>query len=135
MITFKVNVPEASLKTIKAAIDRKVAEVLEFAALKTYNYILTHEYPYWSGAYVSSWNISVGSPDTSFNVSKLDKGVYLPPEIRFDLGTVGANDTIFISNYASHSYQIEYDGTPRHDGGYYIANQAVNNTLMSSKYF
>lgn len=135
MLKVTVSVPEASIKAIKKAIEKKLIQVLEDVSLQTYNYILTNEYPYFSGSYISSWNINAGSPDTSYNAPLLNQNAYPVPTVKMQLGISNAYQPVYISNYAPHSMDVEVLGTPRHPTPWLIAAGARNHTLMSYRYF
>lgn len=135
MLKVTVTVPEASIKAIKKAIEKKLIQVLEDVSLKTYNYILTHDYPYYSGSYIASWNINVGSVNRSYKAPG-EPNDYSPPMLQKSLNISNPYQTVYLSNYAPHSYQVEVLGTPSHPkDGWYIAAEARYNTLMSYKFY
>lgn len=135
MLKVSVKIPDASLKAIKKAVEAKLMKVVEEVSLKTYNYILTHDYPYHSGSYISSWNINVSSPDRSFN-APAEPNKYPAPTVKLDLNLSNPYQKVYLTNYAPHSYQVEVIGTPTHpNDGWYIAAEARYNTLLSYRFF
>lgn len=135
MVTIGFKISANALDTLRKQVEETLSRVVVDVAVKTYNNILHQEFPYYSGSYISSWNISVGSPDTSYNEPLWQRGVYLAPREAKTLSIASPYQTVYISNYTPHAYQVEYDGTPKHLGGWYIATAAKNNTIMSYKFF
>lgn len=129
----RVKISKAAFKNVEKYIKKRVTEITESVSLKIYNGIILGEYPYWSGSFISSWRLSIGSPDTSYNAPG-NIGQYSVPGVKYDL-KVRFGQTVFISNNAPHAYQVEFMGTPRHKGeGWYVAHHAVNNTVLTYKF-
>jgi hypothetical protein len=135
MVTIGFKIPAGALEACRRQIEEKLSRVVVDVAAKTYNNILHQEFPYYSGAYISSWRISVGSPDRSFNEPLWQRGVYLAPREVRGLSIASAYQPVYISNYAPHAGKVEYEGTPKHSDGWYIATAAKNNTILSYKFF
>lgn len=135
MVTIGFRIPQGALEACKKQIESKLATIVADVATKTYNSILRSSWPYYSGSYISSWNISVGSKDSSYNDPVWQRGVYLAPREVKTLSVPSAYTKVYISNSTPHAMQVEIDGTPTHDGGWYIAAHARNNTLGSYKFF
>ena len=139
MLKFSVTVSEASIAAIKKAVEAKAREVMELAAVKIYNTIVTGseggDYPYYSGSYISSWTIQAGSPKTAFKQPYFNPGMYDAPDPV--LGIKGGEQTqvIYISNYAPHAGQVELSGTPRHTMPWMQAHMAVNDVVGKYRFF
>lgn len=133
MLTATVKIPKSSMDLLKRIIEAKCVQVLEEVSLKTYNYILTHDYPYYSGAYISSWTINVDSPEkVSHEAHRLNE--YSEPNVQLALNIQNPYQTVFIANYADHAYKVEVLGTPTHPrDGWWIASEARWNTLLSAR--
>lgn len=134
------NTSQFDLEKIRRLIEKKSSEVVEHVALKTYNAILLNEFPYYSGSYISSWNINVGAPDTSFNApsawgTRGPNVQYAIPEVKYDIDQVNPYQSVFISNYAPHAYQVEFNGTPKHPDPWMIAHHAVSSASTSFRFF
>lgn len=134
------NTSQFDLDKIRSLIEKKISETTERVALKIYNSILLNEFPFYSGSYISSWNINVGSPDTSFNPpsdwgTKGPNVQYAVPQIKYDLGNINPYQSVFISNYAPHAAIVEFDGTPRHPDPWMIAHHAANSSVSSFRFF
>jgi hypothetical protein len=137
-LSFKVD-PKV-LKGVENYIKGEVARITESVGLKTYNSIVMGEYPYWSGSYVTSWNLSVGAPKFSIN-EPAGKNEYPRPDESYYLINRKGNEynvqfgqIVYLTNATPHAMQVEYEGTPTHDGGWYIAHEAVNQTVLSYKF-
>lgn len=137
MLKFTVTVPETSVAAIKKAVERKARESVELVALKIYNTIVTGseggDYPYYSGSYISSWNIQYSSPDTSYNKPYRNRGYYIAPSPV--LGLSGEGNVIYISNYVPHAGQVELEGTPSHPSPWMQAHRAVNDVIGKYRFF
>ena len=138
-------VDKKSMTSVKKFIEKSLASITEQVALKTYNHIVdpleVGSYPYYTGSYISSWKITTvpngknDAPNKEYNPSNVEAGHYARPSIIYDIGTVLPYEKIIISNYSPHSYKVEYMGTPKHSQqGWYVANHAVNNTVMTYKF-
>lgn len=135
MLTATVKIPTSSMDKLKRIIERKAMQVLEDVSLKTYNYILTHDYPYYSGAYISSWTISVDTPEKVSHEAHR-AGEYTAPNVQMALNIQNPYQPVYISNYADHSFKVEYLGTPTHPKeGWYVASEARWNTIGSYRFF
>ena len=134
-IRFKID--KSSLKSVNGFIEKQLTKITEQVGVKTYNQILLGSYPYWSGSYISSWNISSGSPDKTVNAPPKDRSqnVYAVPEIIYRVENVQPYQPIYISNYTPHSYKVEYMGTKYspHEG-WYVATNAVNTISLSYRF-
>lgn len=135
MITVSVKIPEATLTKVRKAIEVKLKAHVEEIALHAYNYIVTHEYPYYSGSYASSWNIRGGAPDKSYKKPEFKRGVYPEPDVKRDFNITNVYQTIYISNYVPHAAEVELVGTPTHTFPWRIAAEAKNATLMKYRMF
>lgn len=135
MLKVSVKIPDASLKAIKRSIEAKLKERLELVALQAYNYIVTHEYPYYSGSYASSWNIQAGTPDKSYNQPLLNRGYYPEPDVKLGFKVNNVYDKVFISNYTPHARMIELSGSPTHPTPWLIAASARDATVLRYRFF
>lgn len=143
MIKVTTEIKQEDIDRIKKYINKFVAKTMEKVALWTYNSIVHNSEPYWSGAYLSSWNISIGSPDKSYNTPpEYKKGK--PPEFTYPhpseiyYFTVKEEDikkSIYITNAIPYASMIEYEGTPKHESPWMIATHARNNVVGSFKFF
>jgi len=130
----KFEVSKKNLNRLENFIKKKLAQITENIGVQTYNMILTGEYPYYSGSYISSWNLSVGSPDMNYNVPSGLRGAWTPPEIVYGLGEISFGQKVYITNAAPHASLVEYEGTPTHpENGWYIAAHAKNQILLTYK--
>lgn len=135
MLKVSVNIPEASLKAVRKAVEAKLKERLELIALQTYNYIVMHEQPYYSGSYASSWNIRAGTPDRSFNKPVFKRDVYAPADTEMAINIPNVYSKVYISNYVPHAREVELVGTPSHTFPWMIAASARNATLLRYNFF
>lgn len=143
MITVKFDLSKFSEAKVRKLIGDKVAEVTERVALKTYNYLVGFaDWPYWSGSYISSWKIGIGSPDRSFNApaTRTTNGpsvTYSVPDIEFHLPNKNQPyQKIYISNSTPHAFKVEYEGTKSNDYHPWLtATVARNNTVQTFKFF
>lgn len=135
MLKVSVKIPDAAMRKVKQAIEAKLKEHLELISLQIYNYIVTHDYPYYSGSYASSWNIQSGTPDKSFNKPLLNRGYYPEPDVKMALKVNNVYDKVYISNYTPHAAQVELSGTPNHPTPWLIATEARNATIMRYRFF
>lgn len=139
MLKFDVKISEASMKDIRQAVEAKAREVVELAAVRIYNKIVTGsegaDFPYYSGSYIASWTIQSGSPNTSYKQPYWNKNLYDAPDPV--LGVSGAEkvNTIYISNHVPHAGQVELDGTPRHPSPWMQAHYAVNDVVGKYRFF
>ena len=130
----KFEVSKKKLDKLEKFIKKKLTQITENVGVQTYNMILTGEYPYYSGSYISSWNISVGSPDLKYNVPSGLRGAWSIPEVIYSLSGVSFGQNIYITNAAPHASLVEYEGTPTHpENGWYIAAHAKNQILLTYK--
>lgn len=136
MLKATVRIPKSSMDKLKRIIEAKCVQVLEEVSLKTYNYIVgPSEHPYFSGSYIASWNISVGSMDSSYKQPMMQRGVYKSPNLKFDLNIQNPYQAVYITNSAPHAAQVELEGTPTHEYPWMVAASARNATLMSYRFF
>ena len=135
MVTIGFRIPQGALEACRKQIESKLSRVVADVAVKTYNSILHQEFPYYSGSYISSWNINIGSSDRSYNEPVWQRGVYIAPREARAITLPSAYSKVYLTNAAPHAYQVEYEGTPKHSGGWEIATAARNNTVMSYKFF
>lgn len=136
MITVSASVSKASIARCKAYIDKQIAIRVAKAGTKIYNTIvggkLNQDFPFWSGAYISSWNYNFGSVDTSYNESPSNtKGApaikYQRPRQQSITPNLSAPYTpLYISNSVPHAYKVEFEGTPKHLEPWMVATNAVN---------
>lgn len=133
MITIGFKVDRADIDRLTKNIEKQVAKIAENVAVKTYNAIVTNpnQFPYYSGAYISSWTVQAGSPDMNYNTSDWVEGQYSVPQAITSIGGVSYGKPIYISNNAGHAYQVEVMGTPLHPHeGWFTAAHAVNQTVL-----
>lgn len=122
------------------AIENHVVEVTESLATKVYNHIILNDYPYWSGSYISSWNINIGSIDPSYNEppswgSSEEKVSYSVPEIVNKLHGLKPYQAVYVSNATPHAEKIEDSGTKTSEyTPWKIAYHAFNNVSKSFVY-
>ena len=132
----KLKVSKADLMKVKKELLEKANDIRDDFAVKTYNSIVTNEshYPYWTGSYISSWNITVGDKKGKTNKSDVEDE-FSPPAPVTNLTFSSLGQPVYISNYAEHAYQVEYLGTgTHHHEGWFTANHALNTTRLSYKY-
>ena len=136
MVTIGFKIPAGALEACKKQIEAKLAGVVADVAVKTYNNILHQDFPYWSGSYISSWNISVGSPDRTYNEPVWTRGVYIAPREARNITLPTPYQTVYISNYTPHAGLVEYQGTKTSGfQPWHIATSARNNTVLGYKFF
>ena len=137
------NTSQFDLEKIRKVIENKIVDVRNKTLIRVYNIIATmDEYPYWSGTYMASFNISVGSPDMSHvplptNSHGQASVHYARPRER-SLGTVTDTNpyqTGYITNAVPHAYKVEFVGTPKHPDPWMIAHHAVNSVRTSLRFF
>jgi hypothetical protein len=137
MIGIKFKVDPASVKKVEGFLQNEVAKITGQVAQRTYNSIVTNDgqYPYWSGAYISSWTIQAGSPKFVSNEGDTNQqGKYAAPSPVTGF-KVSFGVPIYITNAADHAYQVEYMGTPTHKHeGWFTANHAVYQTVLSYRF-
>lgn len=131
----RMEINPRSFANITKEVQKKAQEIAKDVAIEIYNTIVAGgvDIPYWSGSYISSWNISVGSPDYSYSPRTGIPDSYSVPDPVWDLGGVGYNQKIYITNAAPHADKVEYEGTPTHPGGWYVATHAKNQVVMGYK--
>jgi hypothetical protein len=135
MVTIGFRIPQGALEACRKQIESKLARVVADVAVKTYNNLLHQDFPYWSGSYISSWNISAGSPDTNYNTPLWTRGVYIAPRESRGITVPSAYTKVYISNYTPHASLVEYSGTKTSNfQPWYIATSARNNTVLTYKY-
>jgi hypothetical protein len=137
IVNFKVS-PQA-LQNLTLSIKKSMSKITEKVGVQIYNAVISGEginYPYWSGSYVSSWRITIGTPAPSgdYNIAHRPN-VFQPPTHITDLaGDATFGQHIFITNNVPHAAQVELIGTPRHpDGGWHTAAHAVNQIVYGYK--
>ncbi len=135
--------------SLTKAIEKHVKDVTEQIAVRTYNYILDNEFPYFSGAYISSWRISAGSIDYSFNPApafqpaerdvgireSISRGIHeVPTNINSVIG-LKPFESVYITNSVPHAYKVENEGTNTSKFlPWKIAAHSVNNALVGYNY-
>lgn len=147
MLKVSVKIPDASLKAIKKAVERKVAQFAAQVATDAYNDIIKNKEPYWSGEFYASWNVAYGRPEyirlISAGVDK-ERGQGKGADFRYQRPKptlVQPNysnpyATIYVSNAALHAYKVENIGTPTHpQGGWEIMKAAKDHVLMKYRFF
>ena len=102
------NTSQFDLEKIRRLIEKKASEVVERVALKTYN---------------AAWGTR--GPNVQYAI----------PEVKYDIGQVNPYQSVFISNYAPHAYQVEFNGTPKHPDPWMIAHHAVSSASTSFRFF
>ncbi len=135
----ELSVPDGAMAKLTKSIKRQIAKRVEDVGLKVYNTIVLGELtgvesPYFSGAYISSWEISKGIPRTKFNEPQNIRNVYARPGPKLDLGGVKFGQRVFISNASPHASIVEYEGTPTHPQPWLTATHARNQVVMTYKY-
>lgn len=136
-MTVGFKIPDGAMAKLEKSIKKKLANAVEDVGLQIYNSIVMDvvDSPYYSGSYISSWTISKGLPKIgTFNLSTGKPNVYDNPPPLLDLGEVGFGQNVYITNAAPHAKQVEYEGTPWHDGGWKTATHARNLAVMSYKF-
>ena len=138
-MTFDIIIPAGVMEKLEKSIKNKLAKVVENVGLQVYNTIvLGHmtgvDSPYYSGSYISSWNISKGIPRAQYNKPTGIPNTYQVPGPKLDLGGLKFGQKVFISNAAPHAKQVEYEGTPTHTGGWMVATHAKNQVVMTYKF-
>lgn len=150
MIRIEASVSVQSIARVKAALERKLTEIQERVAVRTFNFIVDADIDYargpnvgsparapqWSGAFMASWNIQSGSIDTSSAISpvavRLDKPIFPRASNVSNISHSSYKVPIYISNSVqnedgeSYAGQIEARGSPRHMTPWKIAQNAVN---------
>lgn len=147
MLKVSVKIPDASLKAIKKAVERKVAQFAAQVATEAYNRLIDYDKPYWSGEYLASWNVSYGRPDYTRLISAgvdMDRGQGKGADFHYpklkEISVVpnysNPYATICVSNAALHAYKVENIGTPTHpDGGWGQMLATKNAILMKYRFF
>lgn len=124
MITVTFTVSDIS--SLKQALQLKLAQKVGRTAEKIYNKIVSGEIstPYYSGSYISSWNINVGSINGSFNYEPWKKGTFFAPDQSQGL-FAPPNTPVYVSNLVPHASRVENDGTPKHPEPWKVAFHAI----------
>lgn len=143
MVTVGFRIPQGALEACKKQVEAKLATIVADVATKVYNHIILGEYPYWSGEYIASWNVSVGTKayayQASVGYSDTGKGAaahYARPTATSLLRSASPYDKFYITNSAGHAMKIEYEGSPTQPTEpWRIAVSARNNTVGSYKFF
>ena len=136
-MTVTVTIPKGAMAELEKSIKQKLANAVEDVGLQVYNSIVMDvvESPYYSGSYISSWTISKGLPKIgTFSEPTGIPNTYNNPHTILDLGGVGFGQNVYVTNAAPHAKQVEYEGTPRHAGGWKTASHARNLAVMSYKF-
>lgn len=135
-VQFKVS--DAAIEKLIESVKKSITKITEDVAIQTYNLIVANErqYPYWTGSYISSWNIQAGTPNTDYNLSNDPNTETFPiPDIKYQLEGINFGEWVYITNAVPHAYLVEYMGTPTHEHeGWFTATHAVNQTVMTYKY-
>lgn len=136
MIRISTQVDKSSIARCKAYIDKQIAIRVAQAGTKIYNLIvggkLNQDFPFWSGAYISSWNYNFGSIDSSY--SQIPTNTSGTPNIRHQRPRPQAilpnlsspYTTLYISNSIPYAGKVEFQGTPNHAEPWKVAMNAVN---------
>jgi hypothetical protein len=135
-VRIEMHVDKSAISRLEKYIKRRIAEKTKDVGLNVYNTIVLDlvDSPYYSGSYISSWRISAGLPTFSYNESAGLPNQYTAPNPKLDLGGVMFGQKVYITNSAPHAKQVEYEGTPRHEGGWFTATHAKNVVVMSYKF-
>lgn len=150
MIRLEATVSKEAIAKIKAALERKLTKIQERIAIRTFNFIVDADIDYtrgpnvgsparapqWSGAFMASWNIQSGSIDTSSAIApvgvRLERPIFPRAQEVATIAHTSYKAPIYISNSVqnergeSYAGQIENFGSPKHLGGWKIAQNAVN---------
>lgn len=136
------NTSQFDLDKIRRLIEKKIVEARNKVATRAYNHIATMSpYPLWSGAYMSSWNISAGYPNMTFNAppediaSSVNTYQKIQPVKLSDLDTSNPYANVYITNATHHAVMVEFDGTPRHSDPWMIAHHAASSSVSSFRFF
>jgi len=132
-VSFKIS--QSALLKLEESLKKSITKITKEAAVKTYNNIVGgSDFPYWSGSFISSWKISVGSRDSEYNLANIPGVFDIPHQITDVPGSVHFGERIYITNSTPHAYQVEVLGTPLHPHeGWFTAAHAVNQTVLSYK--
>lgn len=139
-----IDTSNFDLLKARKIIDKFLARRVSTISSGIYNNILTNTKPKWSGQYLASWSISIGSPDYTYlpNPTRVgDKGypsIHYPKNGQQTLLVPNDNpyQRVYITNASDHAMQVEYNGTPTHPGeGWMIATNALNTAVSSFRFF
>ena len=132
-----------NLGRVRERIADKVKQLVQDTAEEVWIRIVEgqpgNEYPYWSGSYISSWQVSFGnSVPRSYNEVELSaSGLSIPGIYRApgrDIPAVPSAYTVVnISNAAPHASEVEHDGTPSHPTGWFVAYEAWAHAKMMGR--
>jgi hypothetical protein len=96
-----------NLKGMEKALEDHVLRVKNTYVVKSWNMLMTHDFrrisylsnhPYWSGQFMASWRIGVGSIDTSFAEHVGVEGFYDTPSTIVTAPQSQVYQSIYISN-------------------------------------
>jgi len=139
MLAVRLDIPSGAMQKLERSIKSSITKAVKNVGLQVYNTIVMGNMtgvksPYFSGSYLSSWNISVGIPKASYNVPTGVPDTYPPPSPQLELGNIVYGQKVFITNTAPHARQVEEIGTPTHPGGWFVAEHAKNQVVMSYRF-
>lgn len=139
MIDFDFS--EFGLDEIEKELEVHVRKAVDFYVVNTYNHIVTHDYPYWSGAYINSWVVGIGQVNSSFTQAPKDwrksQGRFSAPA---PMGSIESKLTnpylpVYISNSAPHASMVENIGTPSNQNQpWKIATSAFFSVTRTNKF-
>lgn len=134
----KFEVSPKAIKNLEASIKKKISQVVEKVGVQVHNAVVTGNYPYYSGSYISSWNISKGSADLEYNEPSGLRSAWAKPEVIYDLnflGGVSFGQRVYITNATPHARMVEFEGTPTHsEDGWFTATHARNQIVLTYKF-
>lgn len=136
----EVKISAEGQRKLKKSIEKHVAKLMARTATQIYNAILVNNYPYWSGAYMASWNIGIGSPDHSHvplpkNIGGPPDVTYDVPDLIMDVNVLSPYQPVYISNAVPYAEQIEYVGSPLHPTPWMVATHATNLVVKKARFF
>lgn len=139
-----IDTSQFDLTKARKLIDKFVAKKVSQIASATYNTILSNTKPKWSGQYLASWTINVGSPEykglPDAKPSKSHGGAdrYYPKAGKQSvlINPDSPYQKVYITNDAHHAMMVEYEGTPTHPAeGWMIAHHALTTTVSQFRFF
>ena len=134
-MSIKFEIEKGAVQKVKEYLEEQALEIFEQLSVRTYNNIMEQRnFPYYTGSYISSWNIQAGGEDTSINLSNI-KGAYAVPSQITNIPGITLGDKVSITNYVPYAYEIEFEGTYKSDyEPWMTANHAVNIAVSTYKY-
>ena len=136
----KLKVDRSVKKSLEEYIEDEMTKIVSDLGSKIYNQIILDESnsPYWSGAYITSWNLNSGSPDTSYSdpdSAPRGSNSRYPAQGHFGEPAIITNfkaapyEIVYITNYAPHAAMVEFDGTKSHPDPWMTAHHGVNTVM------